>query len=136
MQSLYGRPLDNEIADYQQEIILLLKEGLLTSVDYGFQKNGTWILALSYEANNISGILIDNNPGRVPIGINITGASWYSYLRKNSQYYSLSQAERDAIDGRITIKRSSATDPQTGLSGQYDKIYGASSQQLNRKVIK
>lgn len=136
LQSLYGRPYDNEIANYQQEIVLLIKEGFLSSVDYGFQKNSLWVVALSYEANIVTGTLIDNNPGRVPVGINITGTSWYSYLRKNYKFYSLSVIEQEAVEASITIKRSSASDPQSGLIGQYDRTYGANDRQLNRKVIK
>jgi Bacterial HORMA domain family 1 len=136
MQSLYGKPTDNEIANFQQEVVLLLKEGYLGSIDYGYKKDGKWVVALSYEANNINGQLIDNNPGRVPVGVNIAGADWYSYLRKSTSFYNLSQAEQEAVESRINIKRHSASDPQTGLTGQYDKIYSASDQQINRKVIK
>jgi hypothetical protein len=136
MQRIYGYPSSDTIANYQQEVVLLIKEGFLGSIDYGFKKADSWVVALSYEANNVTGNLIDNNPGRIPLDINIAGATWGSYLRTNSKFDNLDPAEQGAIRDRINIKRVNASDPQTGLIGSYDKIYSANDRQLNRKVIK
>lgn len=135
IQSLYGSPSDIHINNYVQELIVLFKGGYLSSVDYGFQKNSAWVLAVSYQVSSVTGMLIDNSPGRVPPGKDITGATFYSYLRPSTKYNELSQTERQKVDDSITIKRSGAGDPQSGLMGIQDKTYSAGGQQVNRKII-
>ena len=43
MQRFYGQPSDGYIADFETEVVELLKEGYLGTVIYGFQRDGGWI---------------------------------------------------------------------------------------------
>ena len=43
MQRFYGQPGDATIADYEEEVIELLKGGYLRTVAYGFRFNDNWI---------------------------------------------------------------------------------------------
>jgi hypothetical protein len=115
--------------------VILLKGGYLASIDYGFRKNGVWVLALSYSVNPTTGQFIDNNPGRVPPGKDVSGASFWSYLRRSQKYFDLSTEELEKVNASITIKRGGADDPQTGLNGTQDKTYSSGGQQVNRKII-
>jgi len=134
MQQFYGSPSLAEINDYVDEAVTLMKDGYLKSVDYGFKKNGKWVFALSYEISAYG--TVDNNPGRVALGTNITGATWGSYLRTTDKFENLSIADQQRIKNSISIKRSGAPDPQTGTYGLYDKSYSSGSVDLNRKTIK
>ena len=54
MQRFYGDPSDAKIANYEAEIIELLKAGYLGVVTYGFQRNGKWIPpTLRYTARDL-----------------------------------------------------------------------------------
>lgn len=134
MQQFYGRPSIAEINEYVDEAVILMKEGYLQSVDYGFKKNGTWVFALSYEVSSYG--TVDNNPGRVSLGADITGASWGSYLRTSSKFDNLSAYEQQKVKDSISVKRSGAADPQTGTSSSYDRAYSSGNVDLNRKTIK
>lgn len=135
LQGFYGSPSEQKINDYIQELVILLSDGYLKSIDYGFQKDGEWVLVLSYEIYESSGTLKDDNTGRVPIGINTTGASWYSYLRKSSKFENLSFSEQEKIESSINIKRSGASDPSIGLFSSHDKTYSSSGVGADRKVF-
>lgn len=134
MQQFYGRPSLTEINDYVDEVVTLMKDGYLKSVDYGFKKDGKWVFALSYEISSLG--TIDNNPGRVSLGTNITGASWGSYLRASQKFDNLALSEQERIKDTIKIKRSGAPDPQNGTYGIYNRSYSSGSVDLNRKTIK
>jgi len=135
MQALYGDPSDARIDNYVQELVVLLKGGYLESIDYGYKKNGAWVLALSYAVHAATGQFIDNNPGRVPPGRDVSSAAFGSFLRQSSKYLALSGAEQTAIKGSILITRGDADDPQTGLGGLLDRTYTSGGQQVNRKII-
>ena len=136
MQLFYGRPIDTEIDNFVQELVILLKDGYLESIDYGFKKeqSGSWILALSYAVNPLTGTL-DQNPGRIPPGSDITGASFYSFRRFSSKYANLLPTERQKIDALNPIKWSIGLDPLTGLFGTHDRSYSSGGQQIDRKII-
>ena len=131
----YGNPSDQAIKNYVQELVILLADGYLESVDYGFQKDGKWILALSYEVYESTGTLKDDNSGRIPPGKDISGATWYSYLRRSSKFWKLSNEDQEKIHTSITIKRSSASDPSTGVSSNHDKTYSSTGVGTDRKII-
>jgi hypothetical protein len=135
LQRLYGSPSEKQISDYVIELINFLADGYLESVDYGFKKNGEWILAVSYKICETTGNLRDDNSGRIPVGKDITGCAWGSYLRNNRKYYDLPGAQKDKILATIPIKRDHAPDPLSGSSGNHDKTYAAGGVEANRTVI-
>src|SRR5690348_3118297 len=70
MQRLYGAPTDLSIADYEAELIALMKAGYLGTVTYGFRRDGVWIVpTLRYTAQDLSGAAAnDDDPGRIRPG--------------------------------------------------------------------
>lgn len=80
LQRLYGAPSDVDIANYETEIVALLKAGYLGAVTYGYRRNGNWVEpTLRYTARDLVGAAAnDDDPGRVRPGADVTGASFYS----------------------------------------------------------
>ncbi len=132
MQRFYGRPTDLEINQYIDEFVILLKDSYLESVDYGFQNNGSWVIAVSYEVGSFNSM--DQNPGRIVPGKDITGATWWTYLRKSSKFYNLSLEDRTKIEASLPFQRVGATDPQNSSIATYDKTYGSGEVEIKRKT--
>src|SRR5690606_6748846 len=82
MQRLYDYPSDRDIADYETEVIELLKAGYLGTITYGFRRDGNWIEpTLRYTAQDLAGgSANDDDPGKVRPGANVAGAAFYNYL--------------------------------------------------------
>lgn len=141
MQIFYGKPTDSEIDNYIEEIVILLLGngiyGYLESVDYGFRKDGSWVVAARYTANYSGDVSRDDRSGGIPFGKDITGASWYSYLRKNSHFWNLSQDDKDRILESVPIKRSSTEEPQLG-AGEWvsERTYSSAGVAMERRVFK
>src|SRR5260221_13244773 len=80
-QLFYGAPSDNQIEAYAEEAALLLRDGYLERVDYGFRRQNSttgsqWVLVLRYVARN--GALANDHSGRVPPGVDISGTTFWS----------------------------------------------------------
>jgi len=138
IQRFYGQPSDASIADYEDEIVQLLKAGYLKKVSYGFKKDDKWIEpSLHYEANEMGGLAITNDdPGRIRPGADISGASFYSYLIYSSEWRKLTYAEREAFRNGLPFKRGGANEP--GVNGylSQDKTYSAGGKSVIRSTVK
>src|SRR4051794_18668723 len=79
-QRFYSAPSDASIADYEAELIELLKHDVVETVTYGFKRNGKWTEA-TVRYRSIGGSLsADDDPGKIRPGLDVTGASFTSFL--------------------------------------------------------
>jgi len=137
MQRFYGYPSDSSIAQFETEATELLKLGYLDNVTYGFKRGENWIVpTLKYTAKDLVTAGLDDDPGRVPIGANIEGAGFYSYLCRNQAWWDLSQSDRNKIEEGLPFKRTGASYP--GLSGYFsqDKSYNSGGKGVDRFTLK
>ena len=102
LQRLYGQPDDARIAKYEAEATALLKAGYLGTVTYGYRRNGQWIEpTLRFTARDLAETAAnDDVPGKVRPGANISGASFYSYLRRGTR--SNSSSCRSYVEMRMS----------------------------------
>ena len=138
LQRLYGAPSDAMIADYLAELTILLLRRHLQSVEYGFRRNGKWILTLAYSVSADGTLVADSRSGGVYASADVSGATFYSYLRYTSSWLNLPQPERDAIKDTIPIKRSEA--PEPGAEGGYwvesDRSYASGGVGVVRRTYR
>jgi len=139
IQRLYdGKPSDQAIVNYEQEMILLLKNGYLDEITYGFRRDGKWIEpTVRYKAKDLAGgAANDDDPGRIRQGANIDGASFYSFLSYSSAWFSASQAARDAFKRNSVVVRGDAPEPAVGGYLSADKTYSAGGRALDRSSVR
>jgi hypothetical protein len=115
LNGLYGKPILTWVDDFAEEAALLLRDGYLRTVDYGFKDdNGTWKLRLRYTATT-GGHLADDRPGRLPTAASVAGYDFYSYLTYTTKYHALTSAGRTAVRQALPFPRAGADEPATGL---------------------
>jgi hypothetical protein len=138
VQRLYGDPSDARIANYETEITLLLKEGYLETVTYGYQRDGNWIEpTLRYTARDLAGAAANNDdPGKVRPGANIGGAEFRSYMTYNAAWDRLTDAEKEAFQKNLPFSRGNASEP--GVSGYLssDRTYSSGGRALDRSSVR
>jgi len=112
LNSLYGKPMLTEIDNYVEEVALLLKDGYLATVDFGFRhtNSNAWKLRLRYRATT-GGQLVDSPPGSMPRSVDIIGLSFHSYLTYSPTFYQLTAAERDQVEDTLPVTRIGAPAP-------------------------
>lgn len=125
LNSLYGRPALARIDDYVEEAAVLLRDGYLGTVDYGFLDSApnTWKLRLRYTAT-AGGQLLDSRPGSLPMAVaDLAGRGFCSYLTYSAAYQRLTAAEQASARGRLPVTRVSASEPVTG-AGSFTAGHG------------
>jgi len=138
IQRLYGSPSDSDIANYEAEVIELLKEGYLGTVAYGYRRNDKWIEpTLRYTSRDlVGGTANDDDPGRIRPGSDVSNASFYSYLTYSASWDKLSNDDREGFEKRLPFRRTGA--PAPGVSGYFndDRSYSAGGWALSRSSVR
>ena len=96
-----------------------------------------WIVAMRYTAGANGTIVSDDRAGGIPRGVDISGAGFHSYLTHSPEWYALSQADRDRIEGSLPVIRVGA--PEPGTSGGYwtsDRAYSSNGTGVSRGMFK
>jgi hypothetical protein len=114
MQIFYEKPSDTEIEEYMTELTELLAGAFLDSVEYGFRDASGWILAVRYVVRADGTLVADDRSGRIAIGVDISNAHWYSYLRLSAKWGVLSENERERMERAIPVKRLAQPEPKVG----------------------
>lgn len=139
MQRLYGKPTDERIAQFEGEVIELLRQGYLGKVIYGFKRNNEWVEpTLRYTAKDLANGNIDDDPGRIRPNLNIDGAEFHSYLTYSSAWYRLTDAERQAVEEKLPLQRTGAPEPKVSAGSYFvdDKTYSSGGRALGRSSIR
>lgn len=138
LQRLYGHITDERIAEFEGEVIELLRQGYLKTVTYGFKRDGKWIEpTLRYTATDLASNGTDDDPGRVLPGRNIDGAKFGSYLTYSDAWFALTSDERAAIEEQLPLQRTTATEPLVN-NGYFvdDKTYTSGGRSLGRASVR
>lgn len=134
LHAYFGRPALADIDDYAEEVALLLRDGHLGTVDYGFKDGDAWTLRLRYTAT-AGGHLADNRPGSLPPAAQVAGSAFYSYLTYSRKFDDLPADRRAAIKASLPVSRIGAAEPTAGAgSTAYGHGYGRNGAGVSRDV--
>jgi len=137
MRLYYGWPPEEEISKYAEEAAILIAGRYLKSVEYGFRRDGNWIFVLKYESKSDGTLQTDDRPGRVPYGVDISGATGYSYLIYSTSYHALPESERKKIEATLPFSRTSAPNPTTS-NGYWEqsRSYSSNGEGVIRNIFR
>lgn len=112
LNALYGRPALASIDDFVEEAALLLRDGYLRIVDYGFRDatSNAWKLRLRYTAT-AGGYLLDSRPGSLPTTATVAGYGFCSYLIYSAAFHDLSAPKRAAVREKLPVQRADGDEP-------------------------
>lgn len=139
MQRLYGGMTNQRIAEFEGEVVELLRQGYLGTVIYGFRRNDEWIEpTLRYTAKDFADGVIDDDPGRVRPGLNVDGAMFHSYLTYSSTWDKLTYDEQQAVKKKLPLQRTVGTEPKVAANSYFfdDKTYSAGGRALGRSSVR
>lgn len=135
---LYLSPSDQWIANYEGELVELLKHDVVKEVVYGFQRNGNWTeAAVKYTALPGGKLQSNDDPGKIRPNLDIVGAHFTSFLTYNENWNRLSLAAKALIKAACPYQR--GTGPTPPLEAGYwaeDHSYTAGGRGLGRSSAK
>lgn len=138
IQRFYGEPSDQAIADYEAEAVAMMKAGYLSSVTYGFKRDGSWIEpTLKFTARDLAdGTASDDDPGKIRPGKDVSGAAFTSFLAYSDAYFALPQSDRVAFRSGLPFQRSTGTEPPVSGYFASDHTYSAGGRALDRSCVR
>lgn len=133
----YGRPTESRLEDYRTELEELLTGGYVDQYQFGFKRNGRVVWSLRYVVGP-DGLLTGTGiAGGVPVGEDITGATFFNFLTFSDSWSWLSSAEREAVEEKLPFIRTDGTLPSD--EGGYwvsDRVYADGGVALERTVFR
>ena len=132
---LYGRPSAASLDDYRVELEELLLGGYVEKYQFGFKKEGRIVWSLRY-AVGPDGALTGGACG-VPVGVDVSDATWFNYLTHSVSWYLLGDSAREAIESSLPFPRGVGSLP-SDAHGYWvnDKSYAAGGVGLQRAVFR
>lgn len=138
MGRLYGSPSADLIAKYVTELTILLAYKAVQSIEYGFKRGDQRVVSLLYTARFDGTITSSDRTGQVPVGVNVTGATWFSFLTESGALANLPPADREQVESALPFRRSIMSAPQDGdgVWSGHDKTYGINGGGVDRGVFR
>lgn len=136
-QRFYGHPTDTQIENYRQELIVLLHGGYIKSYEFGFQtKDERRVVSWSYTVGPSGDLEGDRSGGLFP-SADITNAVTFNFLLYSSEWFALSQAEKDKVQANYQVRRSDGSPPRDG-NGYWDssRHYASGGVAVTRKEFR
>lgn len=131
----YYEPDGSVMRALREELAALLPGGYMFSVQYGFQRGGSKVVALEYKSRP-SGLPRDDAPGGVSARVDVSGARWFSHLVYSKKWHSLAGDQRRRILDRIPVARAAGREPGDG-GGRWtlDKSYSSQGAGVQRRTF-
>lgn len=137
IQRFYNSPNDSRIDSLEEEITLLLKKRYLGTVTYGFKSSGKWIEpTLQYTASELLNSSLDDDPGRIRPGKDISGASFSTYLTYSEKWDELTYTEKEDFENSLPFKRTGADEPSVSGYLENDLSYSSGGKALSRSCVR
>jgi hypothetical protein len=134
---LYGRPSDESIQNYGEELALHLQKGYVSSYEFGFHKDDKRILTWFYTVDENGAIKDDNRPGAILSGGEVTAASFFNFMTYSSKWSNATASDKEAFLKTLPFIRGSGSPPQDGNGyWETDRNYYAGGVGLGRRTFK
>ncbi len=134
----YDRPAESLIANYAEELAILLRDGYVSQYEFGFEKDSRRVLSWRYTVQSDGSLSSDDRAGKLLSSIDVSGASFFNYLWYSSKWWALSKADRDSTKEKLPVDRATGDPPADG-NGYWtsqDRQYSSSGVGLNRATFR
>lgn len=137
MRAHYGFPPSAAVTAFAEEAAMLLARRYLNTVEYGAKVNGIVVFALRYQARTDGTLSTDDRPGRVPAGLNLSEASFYSWLTFSNVWANLGDAEKAIFESELPLQRAAGAEPAKGY-GYWDnqRSYSSNGEGVTRSTFR
>jgi hypothetical protein len=134
----YDLPGVETIANYAEELAILLRDGYVSEYEFGFQRNSKRVLSWRYTVREDGSLSTDNRAGKLLSSIDLGGARFFNFLSYSSKWWQLTEAERNSTKSTLPISRTTGEPPSDGngyWTGQ-DRQYSSGGVGLDRATFR
>jgi hypothetical protein len=132
----YGHPSEAQIRQYAEELAQHLNEGYVEEYEFGYEKNGKRVVTWRYKVDENGVLTTDERPGNVVPSVDVSGATFFNYMSRNSRFFGLTGAQRSAFESSMPFRRRTCDPPSDG-AGYWtsDRNYYAGGRGLSRQTF-
>ena len=132
----YGRPSEEHIRQYAEELAQYLNEGYIEEYEFGYQKASKRIVSWRYKVDENGKLTTDERPGKVVPYVDTSGAFFFNYLTQNSHFLRLSSDQQARFKSGLPVHRTNVGQLADG-SGYWtsDRNYFSGGRGLNRQTF-
>lgn len=132
----YGKPSEQRIREYAEELAQYLNEGYVAEYEFGFKKNDERVVTWRYKVDANGSITTNDRSGKVAPYVDIEDAEFYNFLTQNSAFFALSADEQSRFKSGLPIQRTHGSAPSDG-KGYWtsDRNYYSGGQGLGRQTF-
>jgi len=132
----YGRPSEENIRNYAEELAQYLNEGYIKEYEFGYVKNNRRVVSWRYRVDENGNLTTDDRPGKLPAYVDISRATFFNYLTQNSRFFQLSASEQARFKSGLPVQRVNGDSPSDG-DGYWttDRNYYSAGRGLNRQTF-
>jgi hypothetical protein len=132
----YGRPSEEQIRQFAEELAQYLNEGYIEEYEFGYQKANKRIISWRYKVDENGILTTDERPGKIAPYVDISGAFFFNYLTQNSRFFRLSSDQQARFKSGLPVQRTDGDPPADG-SGYWtsDRNYFSGGRGLNRQTF-
>jgi hypothetical protein len=132
----YGKPTEQRIREYAEELAQYLNAGYLEEYEFGFEKDGNRIVSWRYKVDANGALTTGDRAGKVVPYVDIAGAIFFNFLTQNSRFFRLSFDDRAHFEEGLPLQRIGGKPPSDG-SGRWtsDRNYFSGGCGLNRQTF-
>jgi hypothetical protein len=132
----YGKPSEQRIREYAEELAQYLNAGYLEEYEFGFKKDGKRVVSWRYKVDSNGKLTTDDRPGKVVPYVDVAGAVFFNFLTQNSCFFRLSAADQARFEAELPLQRTSGEAPSDGLGyWTSDRNYFSGGCGLNRETF-
>jgi hypothetical protein len=132
----YGKPSEEKIREFAEELAQYLNEGYIKEYEFGFQKDNKRIVTWRYKVDENGVLTADDRAGKVVPYVDIAGASFFNFLTQNAQFFRLTSSQQASFEAGLPFQRTAGQPPSDG-SGYWisDRDYFSGGRGLSRETF-
>ena len=110
----YGQPSESRIREFAEELAQYLNAGYVSQYEFGYQKDEKRIVTWRYKVDENGVLTTDDRPGNVVPYVDVSGASFFNFLTRNSRFYGLTSSQQDSFESSLPFRRTVGEPPTDG----------------------
>jgi hypothetical protein len=134
---LYDRPDEDDVEDYETELIEMLANEYVYSYEFGFKINGKRLLSWHYTVGPDGGLHGDADAGGIYARATVAHASYFNFMTYSDKWSKLTATQQASFKKGLPIDRTPGSSPIDGNGyWQVDHAYSAGGVRVQRKTFR
>lgn len=133
----YDRPHEDDIEDYETELIEMLANEYVSNYEFGFKRDGKRVLTWHYTVGPDGGLHGDSIAGAIYAKAAVADAVYFNFMTYSGKWSKLTETQQTNFQKALPFQRTAGAAPVDGTGyWQTDHGYSAGGVRIERKTFR